>query len=180
MQAALELPATSRGRAPRHRLHASPVVGLLAVAPIAVIGLLLVVVLWVSFQRGIVGTASAEYSLLNYREVFLDPFSYGAMLNTLAFAVVTIGVALLIGLPIAWLAERTTLPGKPLVYAIMTLGLLVPGIYQAIGWTFIAHPRIGFVNQWLMGAFNLSSAPLNMTTPPGMGFVQGLSLTPLA
>ncbi len=180
MQVALELPEGAKLRTARPRLNASPLIGVLAVAPIILIGVLVAIVLWISFQRGIVGTAGAEYSLLNYRDVFLDPFSYGAILNTFVFAAVTIVVALLIGLPIAWLAERTSLQGKPLVYAIMTLGLLVPGIYQAMGWTFIAHPRIGFLNQWLMSAFNLDFAPLNMTTPPGMGFVQGLSLTPLA
>lgn len=102
------------------------------------------------------------------------------MLNTLIFAIVTTGVALAIGLPIAWLVERTTFQGKALVYAIMTLGLLIPGIYQAMGWTFIAHPRIGFLNLWLKSLFHLSFAPLDVVTPAGMGFVQGLSLAPLA
>ena len=58
-----------------------------------------------------------------------------------------------LGLPIAWLTERTTMPGKGLVYTIMTLGLLIPGIYTAMGWTFIAHVRIGLLNRWLMDVF---------------------------
>ena len=89
-------------------------------------------------------------------------------------------VALIIGLPIAWLTERTTLPGKGLVYATMTLGLLIPGIYTAMGWTFMAHQRMGFVNRWLVGMFGLEQGPFNIATPAGMGFVQGLSLAALA
>jgi len=72
------------------------------------------------------------------------------------------------------------MPGKMLIYSIMTLGLLIPGIYTAMGWTFIAHPRIGFLNRWLVDLFGLDNGPLNVATPIGMGFVQGLSLASLA
>ncbi|HEX6768152.1 MAG TPA: ABC transporter permease subunit, partial [Candidatus Binatia bacterium] len=75
---------------------------------------------------------------------------------------------------------RTTIPGKTLIYVIMTLGLLIPGIYTAMGWTMIAHPRIGLVNRWLVELFNLDDGPVNIATPIGMGFVQGLSLSALA
>ncbi|MEE2955055.1 MAG: ABC transporter permease subunit [Pseudomonadota bacterium] len=85
-----------------------------------------------------------------------------------------------VGLPIAWLTERTTMRAKSAVYAIMTLGLLIPGIFTAMGWTFLAHVRIGFLNRWAVQFFSLSEAPINIATPIGMGFVQGLSLAALA
>jgi iron(III) transport system permease protein len=138
------------------------------------------VMFWVSFQKGIFGTASAIYTLANYRELLTDPFVLQVIKNTLVFAVSSTLVALVIGLPIAWLAERTTLSGKTLVYTIMTLGLLIPGIYTAMGWTLIAHPRIGILNRWLVDLFALESGPINIATPIGMGFVQGLSLASLA
>ena len=138
------------------------------------------VMFWVSFQKGIFGTASAIYTLGNYRELLTDPFVLQVIKNTLVFAVSSTLVALVIGLPIAWLAERTTLPGKTLVYTLMTLGLLIPGIYTAMGWTLIAHPRIGILNRWLVDLFALESGPINIATPIGMGFVQGLSLASLA
>ena len=62
----------------------------------------------------------------------------------------------------------------------MTLGLLIPGIYTAMGWTLIAHPRIGILNRWLIDLLGLESGPINIATPIGMGFVQGLSLASLA
>jgi iron(III) transport system permease protein len=138
------------------------------------------VMFWVSFQKGIFGTASAIYTLANYRELLTDPFVLQVIKNTLVFAVSSTLVALVIGLPIAWLVERTTLSGKTLVYTIMTLGLLIPGIYTAMGWTLIAHPRIGILNRWLVDLFALESGPINIATPIGMGFVQGLSLASLA
>ena len=160
----------------RQRVHTSPLLLWLALLPTVAILVLVAVMLRVSFQRGLFGTPTAVYTLENYREILSDPFLYRVLLNTAIFTLSTTCVALLTGLPIAWLAERTTIPGKTIIYALMTLGLLIPGIYTAMGWTFIAHPRIGFLNRWLVDLFGLESAPINITTPVGMGFVQGLSL----
>jgi iron(III) transport system permease protein len=151
-----------------------------ALIPMAVIFTLVIVMFWISLQRGAFGTASASYTLGNYHEVFSDPFVYRVAANTLIFTMTATFFALLFGLPIAWLVERTSIPGKTMIYAIMTLGLLIPGIYTAMGWTMIAHPRIGILNRWLVDLFALDEAPINIATPIGMGFVQGLSLSALA
>lgn len=165
-------------RAPRPKV--SPLLTGLASIPLVVIFVLVAVLAWISFQTGILGSFEANYSLDNYAELLGDAFVARVTFNTLIFTIVTTLVALVIGLPIAWLTERTTLPGKGLVYATMTLGLLIPGIYTAMGWTFMAHQRMGFVNRWLVGTFGLEQGPFNIATPAGMGFVQGLSLAALA
>ncbi|HWO41705.1 MAG TPA: iron ABC transporter permease [Candidatus Eisenbacteria bacterium] len=164
----------------RWRMRVSPVLLSLSLAPMALIVLFVAVMFWISFQKGVFGTASASYTLENYRELLTDPFVLRVVKNTLVFTLASTSVALLVGLPIAWLVERTTLPAKTLVYTIMTLGLLIPGIYTAMGWTLIAHPRIGILNRWLMDVLGLQTAPINIATPVGMGFVQGLSLASLA
>lgn len=173
--AALKLPVMLSGKG-----RTSFALVSLASIPMAVIALLVAVMFWVSLQKGAFGTPSAIYTLGNYQEVFSDPFVYRVFANTLIFTATTTFFALLIGLPIAWLAERTTIPGKTLIYAFMTLGLLIPGIYTAMGWTLIAHPRIGILNRWLVELLDLSDGPINIATPVGMGFVQGLSLSALA
>jgi iron(III) transport system permease protein len=175
MQAVLRMPARLGGR-----IQISPLVLSLSLAPMTLIIAFVTVMFWVSFQKGIFGTTSAIYTLGNYRELLTDPFVLQVIKNTLVFAVSSTLVALVIGLPIAWLVERTTLAGKTLVYTIMTLGLLIPGIYTAMGWTLIAHPRIGILNRWLVDLLGLESGPINIATPIGMGFVQGLSLASLA
>src|SRR3990172_4370985 len=146
----------------------------LALAPMGVILLLVVAMLWISLQKGVFGTASAVYTLENYRDVLSDPFLLHALKNTAIFTVSTVFFALVLGLPIAWLTERTTIPGKTLIYAIMTLGLLIPGIYTAMGWTLIAHPRIGILNRWLIDLFALTDSPINITTPITIAFFQEL------
>jgi iron(III) transport system permease protein len=171
--------ASPADRLPILRIPISP---LLPFALIPMIGLIATVgvFVWISFQNGLLGTPEAAYSLENYRAVFGDPFVLKVMRDTGIFAAVTTFVALAIGLPIAWITERTTIQPKTLIYGFMTIGLLVPAIFVGMGWIFIAHPRIGFVNHALMALLGLQRGPVDIGTPTGMGFVQGLGLAPLA
>ncbi len=175
MEAVLRLP-----RLLAFKLRTSPILLALAALPMFVIIVLVAALVWISFQTGIIGTPEASYTLNNYMEILGEPFVLKAFWNTVVFTLATTFTALVLGLPIAWLTERTSLPGKGLVYTIMTLGLLIPGIYTAMGWTFIAHVRIGFLNRWLIDSFGFAQGPVNIATPVGMGFVQGLNLTALA
>jgi iron(III) transport system permease protein len=158
----------------------SPTLVVLAALPMVVILVLVSVLISISFQSGILGTDDAKFTLSNYADLFSDSLLAEALSNTFVFSIVATFVSMGIGLPIAWVTERTTLRGKSAIYVIMTLGLLIPGIYTAMGWTFLAHERIGFINRWAIQAFSLAEAPINIATPIGMGFVQGLSLAALA
>ncbi len=153
---------------------------MLAALPMFVILVLVGVLISISFQTGILGTADAKFTFQNYPDLFTDPIIGEATYNTIVFSITATLVSMGVGLPIAWLTERTTMRAKSAVYAIMTLGLLIPGIFTAMGWTFLAHVRIGFLNRWAVQFFSLSEAPINIATPIGMGFVQGLSLAALA
>ncbi|MBO37983.1 MAG: hypothetical protein CMM75_02240 [Rhodospirillaceae bacterium] len=141
---------------------------------------IVVVFVYISFQTGVIGTDDAEFSYDNYKDLFGDEFVFEVLENTLIFAIVTTIVSLFVGLPIAWITERTTIRPKALIYAMMTIGLLVPPVFVGMGWTFIAHERIGFINKMLMAVFDLNSGPINIENPAGMGLIEGLTLAPLA
>ena len=159
--------------------NSSPILIALAALPMLIILVLVSVLIWISFQTGIIGTSDAKFTLGNYGDIFNDPIFFDVIWNTVIFSITATLIAMGIGLPIAWVTERTTLSGKSWVYVIMTLGLLIPGIYTAMGWTFLAHERIGFLNRWAVEYLWFTEAPLNIATPIGMGFVQGLSLAAL-
>ncbi len=152
---------------------------LIALVPMTVLCLLVAGLLWISVQQGIIGTTAAHYTLDNYSALFFDKTLPGILLNTALFAITATAVALAIGLPVAWLVERSDLKAKAAVYALMSTGVLIPGIYVAMGWTFVAHPRIGFINTWLQSGFGPDGPILDLTSPVGMGLVQGLSYVPL-
>ena len=136
--------------------------------------------LWLSFREANPIEAVSNYSFLHYIQVFSDPFLVEVVANTLVFSLVTLVVALFFGVPAAWLVVRTDLPGKSLVYTFMTIGLLLPGFASAMGWLFLLHPRIGLLNQFAIKMFGLTEAPFNIASVVGMGWVQGLSLAPIA
>ena len=154
-------------------------VALVSLASVLIVALLAVVV-WLSFREGGLADPEAIYSTANYPSVFSNPFTYRVLLNTVGFGLATLVVALAIGVPAAWLVERTDLPGKSLFFTLMSIGLLIPGFASAMGWLFLLHPQIGLVNRWLRDVFALAQAPFDISTIVGMGWVQGLSLAPVA
>jgi iron(III) transport system permease protein len=147
-------------------------------ASVIVVGLL-GFVLWISFSRMTTGSPAGFDGIANYRALFADPVLWLALANTLKFTALTLVIAFGFGLPLAWLVERTDLPGRSFIWTMVLASLLMPGFLLAMGWLFLAHPRIGFVNSFLMDAFHLTDAPFPINNVAGMGLVQGIALTPL-
>ena len=124
--------------------------------------MLLAVILDIAFQDPL---DSSVYTLQNFRDLYLYPFVYGALYNTAVFTAVTVFVALFFAVPIAWLAERTDLPGRSLVFPMMTASAVIPGTFGALGWLFMFHPRIGTINHWLMDLLPfIDSPPINIVS----------------
>lgn len=117
-----------------------------------------------------------ERGLAALARLFGRPEYYLILLDTLHFAAVTTLTAVAFGVPIAWLTERTDLPGRNLIRVFMTAGILIPGFFTALGWLFLAHPRIGMINGWLRGNLDVT---VNVATLTGMGLIQGLALATL-
>src|SRR4030095_11695738 len=134
---------------------------------------------WMGFWQGNPGDP-VVYTLKHYRTLFTDPTTYRTLANTLGFASTTVLVALLFAVPTAWLVERTDLPGKNLVFALVTIGALVPTFFTSMGWVFLLHPRIGIINKFLVEWFGLEQGPFNIASLVGMGWVEGLGLSSIA
>ena len=154
------------------------ILGVAALASLAIIGLLVTIV-WMSFRTGVPGQPS-PYTLSNYTSLLADPYNYRVMVTTLIFSGVTIAVAIPLGFLFAWFIERTDIRYKAFAMSLLSIGILFPTFLKAMGWVFLCHPRIGVINIFLMQWFDLKSAPLNVASLGGIGFVQGLTLTPLA
>src|SRR6185437_11276374 len=166
--------------APRRREWTAGVMIGLSVLACLVIAVLLGVALWLSFAEGTPGDYHLGYTLAHYQEIFLSPFTYRVIGNTALFSAIALAVALAFGLPLAWLVERTDLPGKRIIFSLLAIALLIPGFSVALGWLFLLNPRIGLLNVVLQSLFGLRSAPFNIASLLGMGLVEGLSLAPLA
>jgi iron(III) transport system permease protein len=81
---------------------------------------------------------------------------------------------------LAWLVERTDMPGKMWVYAGVPLGLAVPGILHAIVWVLLLSPRSGFINRVWMDLVGTRTPLFDIYTMGGLIFAEGLRLVPVA
>jgi iron(III) transport system permease protein len=122
----------------------------------------------------------SNLSLANYIKVWGDPGTYAVLANTLWFALGSTMFGIVAAAGLAWLVERTDIPGKIWIYAGVPMTLAMPGMLQAMAWVLLASPRIGFINKGLMDGFGLHSAPLNIYTLPGMIVIEGLRTVPTA
>jgi iron(III) transport system permease protein len=80
-----------------------------------------------------------------------------AILNSLWVSSAAAAAGLAIGFPIAWLAARTTLPGRRLVAGSMWLVLLLPSWLPALGWERLVQSggvlyRVGLGSPWVTHA----------------------------
>ena len=119
-------------------------------------------------------------TLRNYVKVWSDPSTYQILSNTLLFAGGSTVFGLVCAAGLAWLVERSDMPGKIWIYAGLPMTLAMPGMLQAMAWTLLVSPRVGFINKGLMAALGLQSAPFNIYSLPGMIFVEGLRTVPTA
>ena len=122
----------------------------------------------------------SEMGLTNYAKTWLDPELYGLFWNTFVYVAGSTAVGITVAAAMAWLAERSDMPGKIWIYAGVPMTLAIPGMLQAMAWILLLSPRVGFANKAIADVFGLDSLPFNIYTLAGMVFVEGLRLVPTA
>jgi iron(III) transport system permease protein len=140
----------------------------------------IVVIIWIGLKENSGGMIATGYTLKHYRDLFSEAFVYKALLNTIGFAGISLAVAFAIAIPLAWIVERSDLPGRQVIYFLMIVGVLIPGLFTAMGWMFLLHPEIGMLNVALRDWFGFHRGPINIVSVPGMGFVQGFGMASIA
>ena len=121
-----------------------------------------------------------QMGVKNYVKVWSDPETYRVFYNTMVYVVESTVLGIGIAALLAWLVERTNMPGKIWIYAGIPMTFAMPALIQAMAWVLLLSPRSGWINRWLMDAFSLESAPFSIYTLTGMAFVEGLRLVPTA
>jgi iron(III) transport system permease protein len=121
-----------------------------------------------------------QLGLRNYVRVWTDPATYAVFQNTVIYVAGATVIGISVAAFLAWLCERTNMPGKIWIYASVPMTLAMPGLIQAMAWVLLLSPRSGFLNRWLIDLFDLSAAPFNIYSLGGMAFVEGLRLVPTA
>ena len=118
--------------------------------------------------------------LVNYFKVYTDPGTYELFTNTVIYVSGSVVLGISLAVSLAWLVERTNMPGKIWVYAGVPMTLAVPGMLQAMAWVLLLSPRIGFINKTLKDLFGANAPIIDIYSLGGMIFLEGLRLVPTA
>ncbi|WP_374408422.1 ABC transporter permease [Hydrogenophaga sp.] len=101
----------------------------------------LAVVLVAPVLRLLVEGLSAGASELRWAEVWTDDYLRWRVLWSLAQAAITCALALLLGLPCAWVLARYEFPGRVLALRLLMLPFVVPTLVAAMGVLALWGPR---------------------------------------
>ena len=122
----------------------------------------------------------ARWTLQHIRALFTDPVIYTRILpDTFIFVAGTVAVVFAIGFGLAWLIERTDLPGREIWFALILFPLLVPTPVLAIAWIFLMGPNAGWLNLAIRATLGLDgSGPINIFSMGGLILCQALASAP--
>jgi iron(III) transport system permease protein len=119
--------------------------------------------------------ASVPLLYIALRAATADPADWARLLqgriwsllgNTVALAVSVTGGTLLIGVSMAWLTERTDLPGRKVLRWLLALPLAIPPYIGAVIHLALLRPRGGLLPLWLTDLFG---QPVSLPSPLGWG-----------
>jgi multiple sugar transport system permease protein len=94
-------------------------------------------------------TTSHWIGLENYAYALTDPYFGTALLRTLYFTIVSVGLEGVLGVAVALLLNQK-FRGRMLMRAIIILPWAVPTIVNAVAWRLIYHPEYGALNSLLL------------------------------
>jgi iron(III) transport system permease protein len=97
--------------------------------------------------------------------------------DTLAFTLGSVAVGFAVAFTLAWLVERTDLPGRGFWFTLILFPLLVPTVMLAIAWIYLFGPNAGWVNRFF-AAHGLGALQLNIFTFTGLILCQAVASVP--
>lgn len=122
---------------------------------------------------------ATAFTLANYVQVFGSSTTYPVLLNSLWYALGSITLGLTLTMAFAWLLERTNVPWRTFLFALVVAPMAIPGAVSAMAWILLANKENGLLNTLLQEATGRSGpGPLNINSVLGMILVSGLQFVP--
>jgi iron(III) transport system permease protein len=121
-----------------------------------------------------------HFTLANYIYAYTDPESYRLLLTSFIFGIGASGLSVIFALVLAWITIRTNAPFRRLFELVAIIPNIMPPLLIAISWVLLLNPSNGLINGTWMRLTGAENALFNIYSIPGLIFVEGLILTPLA
>src|ERR1044072_7331659 len=107
------------------------------------------------------------WSLANYREVLTQRIVIEATVSGLGLSIATVAFCALVGVPLAFLFERFTFPGRRIFAAIAALPLVLPPLVGTVAFIFLAGES-GILAHGIQNLFRLEQPPWRLSGWPAL------------
>src|SRR5215208_1059363 len=114
-----------------------------------------------SFQRG------GSWTLANYREVLSQRIVIQAIVSSLGLSIGTVLLCAIVGVPLAFLFERFTFPGRRLFAALAALPLVLPPLVGTVAFIFLCGES-GILAHGIQNFFGLENPPWRLRGWPAL------------
>lgn len=114
-----------------------------------------------SFQR------SGSWTLANYREILSQRVVIEAIVSSLGLSIGTVVFCAIVGLPLAFLFERFTFPGRRLFAALAALPLVLPPLVGTVAFIFLCGES-GILAHAIQNLFGLQNPPWRLRGWPAL------------
>lgn len=156
------------------RLRNTELITVLCVVLLLVVAFFTLYPIWLllvnSFQIGVFGRETG-WGLQNWQNALSNPRIVDALKNTVALAATRQGIAMILGIALAWLIARTNLPFRNWLEFGFWVGLILPTLPILLGWILLFDGQQGLVNGWLMELPFITQAPFEVYSWWGIVFV---------
>ena len=116
-----------------------------------------------------------RWSLGWFGEFFNRPDEWLALWRSLWISAASVVLAALVGVPLAFLFERTEFPGRRLLGAVVALPVALPPLVGVIAFLFL-YGESGFVSRAVQSLLNLSRPPWRLAGPGAILLVHAYSM----
>jgi iron(III) transport system permease protein len=108
-----------------------------------------------------------HWTLANYRDVLTQPNVLEAILNSIVLSLATVLLCALVGVPLAFLFERYSFPGRRLFAALAALPLVLPPLVGTVAFIFLCGES-GILSRIIQHVFHLQNSPWTLRGWPAL------------
>ena len=170
------------GSASAHSARLTPgLVSILKVFLTIALAVLVLLPLWYLISTSLTDSTNlqgASFTFRNFADATLDPALVRVVSNTLIFAIGSTTLGITIAFCLAWLTERTDMPGSTVVRVVLFAWMAVPPLVFGYGWLLALNPNNGFVTNILNSLLGDWAPPISPYRMTSLIFIAGLGLVP--
>jgi len=116
-----------------------------------------------------------RWTLSRFSEFARRPEEWRALWASLWISLATVGLSAAIGVPLAFLFERTEFPGRRILGALVALPVVLPPLVGVIAFLFL-YGESGFIARAIQAAFRLEESPWRLAGPAAILLVHAYSM----